>query len=228
MKEGTQVYKYLKHLITYLKGDLGNFHEMCEKIELEENNSENLETPITQSYGGSESNTIPVVTSSRFSSHGTSGYDGHGVRDIPPYFRSTTPHTLLLFSTIDVFGYLIRQNGNETQTKLNFEEFLRGEISDDYLDFLYVVVRHGLTHSFFPKLDVSISYHSTNIGKDLFFKDNGCITINVNFLEKLVIKKVDDIFENGDYVNMEIQYNNMISNYEGGVRGRIENLRSRL
>lgn len=228
MKEGTQVFKYLSHLVTYLNGDLENFHKMCEEIEMEERKSEILETEITKSFDDSET-TKPVGISSKFSNYGVSGFDGSRSKNIPPYYRSTTPHTLLLFSTIDILGYLIRPDGNERQTTKNFEEFFKGTLSDIFLDFLIVVVRHGVTHSFFPKLDVGISYHSTNLDKDLFFKENnGVIIINVNILEKLVIEKVDDIFENGDYSNMENQYNKMISNYEEGVRGKIEQLRSLL
>jgi hypothetical protein len=209
MKETTEVFKYISFIENYLKGDLESFHKLCEKIEEEENSNVNPISPIQPT--------------------GVSGFGGFPVEEITPYYRSTTPHTLLLFSTIDIFGYLIRPNGNERETTKNFEEFFNGTISESFLDFLIVVVRHGVTHSFFPKLDVKISYHSSNEGKDLFFKDNeNCIVINVNTLEKLVINKVDFILEHGDYSNMEIQFNKMISKYEVGVRHKINQLRDSL
>lgn len=222
-----QVWDYLSFLKTYLLGDLETYHRVCTDIEQREG-SQSIQTHGTSSLGSVSTSTTPETTWLPVG-HGTSGYGGFKPENITPSFRMTQPITLSLFSTIDVLGYLISNNTEKENTK-NITEFFKdfisqGVVSEDEFNVLLNICRHGMTHTFFPKLDVGISYHSSNKGKKLFFllDEHGkkTLTLNVNQLEILVTNKLNDLvqrLENGEEplsTNMEIQFQNMMNVYIG-------------
>lgn len=112
-------------------------------------------------------------------------------------YRSTIPHVLAVLSAIDILGYLISDLESPDQTGNNIEFFLKGKVENkDELNCLIFLFRHGMSHSFFPKNAVAIKAHSTNPDSSLFFVDtNNVLTLNANFLIKIMIEKFDSIIE---------------------------------
>ena len=232
---------YLLHIEKYFKGDLNTFHNVCQEIEkkelelnsqMETTSSITVQTTMTP-VGDGTSGTLPTESSKNSGSsgnHGTSGHGGYDPTRITSSFRMTTPITLTLFSVIDIIGYLTSTN-KEDENKKNIEHFLssfigNGKVSQDELNVLISVFRHGMTHTFFPKLDVGLSYHSTNQGKKLFFILNehgyNLLTLNVNYLENLVVSKLDQVLSDikgnnqSTYNDMENQFSEMLKVYNNG------------
>lgn len=209
----SDVYNYISCLETYLKGDLEQFHKICRDVEKQEHDDTllNAATPITSSFTTSTSATTTETTQSP---HGNTG-----CISTPKYFRTTIPHTLTLFSTIDFIGYLSGTNDSIGSTMLNFREFFKHSpilVSKDEDELLSQVYRNGMGHVYFPKLDLGISYHSTNPTGKLFFRNsNGLIVLNVNQLEEIVIKTLDKIKVNSAlYNDMERKYQSTLSSYQ--------------
>ena len=77
------------------------------------------------------------------------------------------------------------------------------------------VFRQGLSHIYFPKLNLGISYHSTNQSKKLIFKaTDGHLTLNVNALVTIVIKTFELIKDNKElYEKMEKKYQDLVEVY---------------
>lgn len=231
----TQVYQYLKYLEAYLVGDINTFHEVCEACERKENTEkkESSKTAITSSLGEGLKDTISTESSTTTTyttvmpeaNHSTSGGNVFDIDTLPKYFRTTIPNTLTLFSTVDLVGFLIGK-GAEGDTTGNFNQFFDGQgIIVEEMNVLIKVFRHGMTHGYFPKLNLGISYHTSNAGKKMFFNENGNLILNVNQLEDVVLNRLSEIMENESlYANMENQYQKLIGNYEKKVRPDIEAL----
>ncbi len=81
-------------------------------------------------------------------------------------------------------------------------------ITNEVREVLLKIYRHGMAYGYFPQLGLGISYHSGHSDKSLFFKgDTGNTVLNVNELEKIVIKKLDEIvFNNSAFPKMEDQF----------------------
>lgn len=222
----TEVYDYLSNLYTYLTGDLETFHAICDTYEQRELIERN--DPTKQYSNGSygfKRIPLPPIT-------GEQGHDTtFAPEEITTYFKSTIPYTLTLFSTIDIIGYLLGnvKPGTSGQNSPNFQRFLNNNISKDEETVLINVFRHGMTHGYFPKLDVGISSHSMNPQGKLFFLERGYLVLNVFRLEEIVIDRLNEII--GDeslYPNMETQYKGLVDYYKKKVGDSIENLRKSL
>lgn len=164
----TEVYKFFLFLEQYAFGDLQLFHKLAKEAEGKdaENQFENSNFPPTTMY--------PYGFEFNFGK--------------PINCRATIPFTLMIFSCMDILGFIVR-NGNKNshrETQKNIEEFYRfisPMPTQNEINCLVKLFRHGLMHNYFPKLAQSISYHSEN-PSTLFFDDNSGICLNVNILEK--------------------------------------------
>jgi hypothetical protein len=160
----------------------------------------------------------------------------------PPVSRSTIPHGLTLLAVADYLGYLVKlTNNNYRATEENISEFFAKSASygicptihPDQLLLLNKGVRQGIVHNYLPKLDLEISYHSSNPIGRLFFlnaKTNG-VVLNVVELRRIVIATFDHILSDGSltlYQNMEAQYLHAETEYEAQVRTLIQNVKNAL
>jgi hypothetical protein len=229
--QSTEVYNYLSYLEHYLIGDLSAFHKVCEKAEKIENDST---SPITASNRGSMY-AEPEQRTSSLSTSKTTKYPG----DDPTHyfslgnnnddiFRLTIPISLTLFATVDCVGYLSGSNADPIKTNENFKEFFKQStipVSEAESVFLNQVFRQGLTHLYFPKLGLGISYHSRNPLAKLFFRNgNGLLILNVNKLEEIVISTFKSIKENDSlYPQMQIRYQTLITDYQNKYGNTIAN-----
>lgn len=224
--QSTQVFGYITHLEKYLKGDLEQFHKICRDVEMEEGSSFGNSSTSGRSFDTS-SFSPPETTSTTTTTETTrfpdDFYTGSLFRESIPderiFFRSTIPHTLTLFSTIDVLGYLSGSNNDPLKTFKNFEEFFKlsdTPISEIEIKVLNLIFRQGLVHVYFPKLNLGISYHSSNPLNKLFIQDvYETVILNVNCLERIVINTLDSIKIKSElFEEMERKYIRMVSDYE--------------
>ena len=207
---------FLESLRKYLYGDLDNFKRICDQIEKEESKIE--EPPKPHGTGSNSSgpperqSSITIKTTSPSGNTETSGYRAYHSDD-EIKFRSTIPHTLAVLAAIDLLGYLIGNESNARSTEKNIAKFLESNIkSDDELKCLVFIYRHGMSHSFFPKLRIAIAAHSKLSGKDLFYLDNNSlITLNANTLIEFMIEKFDQIMSNTSlHENIESQFDRLL------------------
>jgi hypothetical protein len=213
--ESTDVYKYLVYLRKNLLGDLDLFHKLTTEADIEESRIRD------------SSSETPEVTTTQYP------YSFEFMFGTPLISRSTIPHTSVLFSTIDILGFLNRTEPSYRQTTENFKKFFESvtpEIDGDKLSVLIKAYRHGMTHSYFPKLGVVISYHSSNpTGKIIFKNERSDLVLNVNALETTVTKRLSDLMsDSGLYSNMDNQYRILVDGYERECRTEIDALKTRL
>ena len=211
----TAVYKYLESLEHYLIGDIGVIRNICKEAEShEETNNLGHRIAISGVF-------LPLSHSSVETSKST------------PFFRLTIPITLTLFSTLDYVGYLVGDNHNPLATNTNFLEFFKFaqkigiNVSADESEILNKVFRQGLTHVYFPKLSVGISYHSGNPAGKLYFKEtNNCLILNLNRLEEIVLSVLRYVLmESALFISMETKYQNLLSKYQMDHSLQISNLK---
>jgi hypothetical protein len=202
----TNVYRFLKDQYEYLTGDLEVFNKICEEAESREKQITIVNTPITSSASPI---TIPPTTTTETT---------RNPADNVKLYRLTIPVTLSLFAIIDSVGFLSGANLKPSDTEKNFKEFFKqSPISVPIKDVKLInyVFRQGLSHIYFPKLNLGISYHSTNPSGKLIFKAiNGHLTLNVNVLETIVIKTFELIKEKKElYQRMEKKYQDLEEEY---------------
>ncbi|MGD0209657.1 MAG: hypothetical protein ABSC14_01595 [Desulfomonilia bacterium] len=109
------------------------------------------------------------------------------------------PHALMLFSVIDFFGYLTRDDSNprKEDTYGNFKYLLSEQAGffpmmyKDNCDKIVKLFRHGLTHQFFPKA----SGIAKAGGYPLIFQSSGIPNLNVDVLSKDVKEALGKIKE---------------------------------
>jgi hypothetical protein len=188
----TEVYKFLIALEHYALGDLKLFHKLAddaEKIEREKEDAERMENECDEV----ESNDPPTT---RYP------YSFEFIHGRPSPCRATIPFALMIFSCMDVLGYILKGGDlNKWENKSSFGNIKRfyEEVSDqinpDDLNRLVNLFRHGLAHNYFPKLGHSISYHSKN-PQSLFFPDGNKNCLNVNILENHFVEGFHKIKDN--------------------------------
>ncbi len=216
----TDTYRYLIFLEKYLLGDLEKFHRLCDGAELEENESVNSVNTSQQ-----EGVTTTTTTMNPYSFDFMIGK--------PIISRSTIPHTASLFATIDVLGFLIRSGNDYRGTKNNFAAFfnyLNHQLSPAELSVLVNVFRHGMTHGFFPVLNMEISCHSSNPIEKMFLKtSSGGLVLNVNHLLSVVPRRLRQIIDDESlYSDMEMKFNFLSQIYESNCRNDINDVLSQL
>jgi hypothetical protein len=226
--QDTEVYKYLEYLEHYLSGDLDKFHNICDDAEI----MENLPIVTVSNTGSMSPGKHITASSSSITSEGAKAPNENSSASYVPsskrqdFFRLTIPTTLTLFAVVDFVGYLSGANNDFTNTNKNFKEFFKQSaisVSDADSEFLNWLFRQGLTHLYFPKLGLSISYHSKNPVEKLFFKNNGNLVLNVKRLEAIVMGTFKSITQNyGLYSQMESRHQSVKSDYEGKYQTLIE------
>jgi hypothetical protein len=200
----TDIYKYLESLEEYAFGDLWLFHELSISAEQKEKKQEQS---LESSTG--------IIQTTRKPSDGSYS----SLEYFEPICRATIPFTLMIFSCMDILGYLVREKGSHTQTKENiraFFDYVYEKPSSDEINCIINIFRHGLAHNYFPKLEQSISYHSTN--PDLiFFSDssNSRVILNVNKLEEYFTIGFESIKNTQSiYIQMEARFKKLNNYYE--------------
>jgi len=218
MEHESESLQYLKYLQKYLEGDLNSFILQCEKIEQKE---KELEKESMDENNFASTHTVTVFP---------------GKEKDTTYekflFRSTIPHTLTLFATIDILGFLTRNGNDFTSTMNNFNSFfcdLKKTIDSLEVTVLRKIYRHGITHTYFPKLNMAIAYRSKYPEDKMFLMENDELILNVKYLKKIVVERLDEIIKDKSlYINMEKQYKILIKDYENKCRIDINELKNRL
>ncbi len=201
----TDVFTYLKSTEKYLKGDLNEIHKLAKRAEKKE---AKLGLPPRVAISGlyPPSSTTQTTSSTLYPNS---------------IHRLTIPITLALFSTVDYIGYLVGANSDPVKTYKNFQEFftfsngLGFTVTTQESDLINSVFRQGITHVYFPKLNVGISYHSGNPNGKIFFKElSGLLVLNINELENIVMAVLKNVLKTARlYTSMEAKYQSLVSDY---------------
>ncbi len=213
----SQVRAYLKYLSIYLLGDLEKFHKLCEEAELEEKQSQRPYITTTMNVNS------PEFIQGTFEN-----------RQVISIHRSTIPHTATLFATIDILGFLLNFEADEvfknnTKNTTYFFEYVKNTfpLTPKEIEVLIKVFRNGLAHTYFPKLGMEISYHSTNPKNKMFFKNenSNSIVLNVNHLEEIVRATICKIIEDNSLdEKLDKRYGIIVNAYERECTGTIQDL----
>jgi len=129
----------------------------------------------------------------------------------------TVPLAMMLFSLMDLFGFLIRpeQNANKRNTRRNFEYLLSesGYFSEVYAgnwELIIVLFRHGIMHQFFPKAS---GIAKAGIDAPLIFTHVNKPMLNVDALSVDLVEAINqirtDIFSKNSS-NLILRMNNRI------------------
>lgn len=137
------------------------------------------------------------------------------------------PMSLMIFSCMDVLGYLSRSIGGYRDSEYNLKEFYNNVPSfisskkEINIKFLYQFYRNGMAHTFFPKAGMGISYlfFSNNLFHEFAYNGERLLALNV----RVLIKHFKEGLENIEKIAtknsiMESRYNTMISEYEKNLR----------
>ncbi len=208
-----EIHKFFDSIDKYAFGDLLLFQKLAhdaEKQEIIEDKSGEGETATTTSqttqyHSGSFSSTSPE-----------------------PICRATIPFTLMIFSCMDILGYLVKEEGWHGATDKNFISFFKYvdlSPSEDEINCLTSVFRHPMAHNYFPKLSQSISYHSQN--PDRLFFTNGRdtrIILNVNKLQTYFIEGYGQIkMTESLYEKMNKRFTELTKHYEENEKCKLLN-----
>ncbi|MCA6477864.1 MAG: hypothetical protein IM571_07915 [Chitinophagaceae bacterium] len=173
---------FLDELIKTFRGDIRCFDKLCKEAEDLEKSTSTTQTTVYPSYENLYQKPLPINNFSH---------------KIP---RSTIPHTIAIFSIIDVVGGLITGKFNLKSFEGNLKEFFRGTLNEENLKQLRLIYRNKLAHQYLPIKSWRLSAHSSNIDECLFLDaDNKCL--NVNYLIKLTLVRLDEISSNEDLLN---------------------------
>lgn len=230
MSEKENVLVFLESLKFYLYGDLNLFEKLCNDAEgieslqtkiqsrigdtetpIDNNtcNKSNVESPITSSA---------VVTTTTTTETTKSPSHDYVLKSEPLIFRSTIPHILTIFSTIDLVGFLLGNlNMNEPTTTKNVKKFFCDleKPSEKEIEFLTLIYRHGMSHTYFPKKQLGIKAHSSNPKSELFFVEMDVIVLNANYLIELTKNRLESVLINPPtIINMENQFQKLIKHDE--------------
>ncbi len=229
----TEVYNYLFHLDHFLNGDLKTFHKVCKEVESAL--SELPEGPITGSnaliYDNLQENksTATVTLQTTIYPKDLANNNLLLTSEDQNQFRLTIPITLSLFSIIDCVGNLLSKIEKPIDSNKNCQNYFLAyskiPVTDNEKDLLIDVFRNGLSHVYFPKLSLGISYHSSNPIEKLFFKDEKAnLILNVNRFEEIVVKTFKSIVEDESlYTEMENRYQKLKSKYKKDHENAINN-----
>ena len=204
MAKKEDVVIFLEEVRNYLYGDLENFKRLCE--EAEEKEVSNPAFGLTT--------TINTTLSPNFN---------YQEQKQALFYRSTIPHILSVFSTIDLVGFLL---GNSSVVKSNIEEkfklFFSDKVSDKEISYLTFFYRNGMSHTFYPKKRFGISAHSSN-EDNLFFIKNDIIILNANFLIKIFKIQLDLLLMDISLINnMQEQFIKLEDHDNSKIKGKID------
>ena len=208
MAEKEDVIIFLEEVRNHLYGDLENFTRLCEEAEVKEGSNPSCGLTTTSQTTLSPNFKYQEQKESLF-------------------YRSTIPHILSVFSTIDLVGFLLG-NSSVRSSKLDekFTTFFCNTLNDKEISCLTLFYRNGMSHTFFPKKRFGISAHSSN--KDnLFLVEGETIVLNANYLIDLTKKRVDIILKDLTLIsNMEKQFKELENYDKNEIKKREMNLES--
>ncbi len=227
---------FLENLKTYLYGDLALFEKLCNEAEIAECSQKdsqskvrsneisigdilchesNSSTPITSSMGVTTTTTTTQTTQASGSEF--------SLKSNPIVFRSTIPHILSIFSTIDLVGFLLSKlKVKPAQTLKRVKEFFKNNssISENDIELLILYYRHGMSHTYFPKKQLGIKAHSTNPKDELFFLEKDMIVLNANYLIELTRTKLESVLNDSSLTaNMRMQFQKLIEHDNSNIAG---------
>lgn len=214
MNEQPEVLMFLFAVRDSLYGDLENFDRLCKEAEKKEKGSEVDSDKI-------ESNELvyitPITTTPQTTSSGNVSKSG-SIGEIK-YYRSTIPHMMAVFSTIDLVGFLLGTSEVKPDSEIyitNFFNFLDIETHQKYLELdiykkLALIYRSGMAHSFFPKKKYGISADSKN-PDELFYFNNDIEVLNAKYLIKITKQTLNNVLSNSSlFKNMEDQFQKILA-----------------
>ena len=213
MNNSNEVIKYLKALQTFCYGDLENFENQCNRIEKEEGLMHANLAEGNHFITSSDSSVSTYTLTTQTTAFPNNSFSVDSSFEKKEFYRSTIPHCVLLFSIIDVIGFLLSTENKLSNTTKNFKFFFSHlKLSRQEELILVKLYRHGMVHSFFPKKKFGVSYFSKNPEDELYFMVNGIITLNVNFLIKITKLRFESILEDQSvHLNINIQFKKLLS-----------------
>lgn len=121
------------------------------------------------------------------------------------YHSLAIPLALTSFSIIEIIGFLqgTHKPDAKNSTSLNFHNFFMGNkygIGSEQVNLLNWLFRQGLSHSFFPKYILGITYEVNNNSEELFIERSGTECLNVKFLVRIIFEKLDEMIHNSNLI----------------------------
>ena len=234
MNANEDVLLFLESLKVYLYGDLALFEKLCseaESIESLQKGSQSKMEDVEALTGGiicDTSNVKPPITSSAVVTTTTTTTETtkspdheYVLENRSMIFRSTIPHVLSIFATIDLVGFLLGElNPNVPTTAKNIEMFFKGftKPSENDVKLLTILFRHGMSHTYFPKKQLGVKAHSSNPENELFFVENDVIVLNVNHLIQLTKNKLESVLKDTSLIaNMKKQFQKLINHENSNI-----------
>ena len=182
MAEKEDVIIFLEEVRNHLYGDLENFKKLCEEAEVKE--------------GSNSSNGLTTNPQTTLSPNFKYQEQKESL-----FYRSTIPHILSVFSTIDLVGFLLGNSSvGNSKIEEKFNAFFSNNLTDKEISYLTFFYRNGMAHTFFPKNRFGISAHS--LKEDTLFSVNGeIIDLNANYLIKITKERLDLILKDEALIN---------------------------
>ncbi|MGN7824755.1 hypothetical protein ACTJJB_31820 [Chitinophaga sp. 22536] len=212
----TEVYKYLEGVKRYFDSDLKVFYNIMAEAENKENE--------TGRY------------------HETTSREGSNIRVFvpgPDQPRCAIPLVQNLFSVAELLGFLLRDAKTYYKSEQNLRAFFQK--ADEYKTWTFneqhFVVgmgcfRNGMAHNYYPKLELELSFRSSNPTGALFFKGRTAnVVLNVNELSRIIDATFAAVLadENAElYQKMDTQMKILTIQYENEVRTSIDTLKATL
>lgn len=185
--QGEEAYKLFLGIRKYALGDLNLFHRLSEE-------AEEKEAELKKSKAEEPEENEGIVTT-----HQTTKYpeNAESFKDELVICRATIPFAMMIFSCMDILGYLLRVGKDFSNTNKNLKEFFNyivKSLSDDEIKCLEDIFRNGIAHNYLPKFKQSISYHSkTDKTGELFVPIGADLLLNVKELERCFIMGFDKL-----------------------------------
>ena len=204
MVEKEDVIIFLEEVRNHLYGDLENFKKLCEEAEVKE--------------GSNPSNGLTTTSQTTLSPNFRYQEQKESL-----FYRSTIPHILSVFSTIDLLGFLLGNSSVKNSIlEEKFNTFFSNILTDKEISCLTFFYRNGMSHTFFPKKRFGISAHSSN--KDnLFFVDCETIVLNANYLIKITKERLDLILRDKSLINkLQNQFKKLEIHDDNKIKGKID------
>jgi len=108
-------------------------------------------------------------------------------------FTCAIPTAMLIFSTLDFIGFLLKKKGSKLKTAENLREIFCNKkyfpkVYKDFIEILVKTYRHGIMHEFYPHNDENCMYafHKSANHSELFYNSNldgkEIVSLNVSVL----------------------------------------------
>lgn len=204
MKKNEEAIIFLEGVRKHLYGDLENFERICEEAEMKEASNISC-SPTTTSQTTLAPDFIYSKTEKNL------------------FYRSTIPHILSVFSTIDLVGFLLGDwSVVPTKTEDNFNKFFSNDITELNVKYLTFFYRNGMTHTFYPKKKFGISAQSSN-DDYLFLMENDTVVLNANYLIKITKKRLNLILKDASLIdNIKNQFIKLEEHDNTKITGKMD------